>query len=434
MKINKTKSIKQTRNNKPWFSTACRKARNKYRNSKVYFLRKRSDTAKNMYKTNEKAYKKLLNKEINKYKDEMSKNLRSIRTKTPREYWKILNKNNKQRNTGHIKIDELYKYFKELNKAPEIPDDIEEIIDDEIKVLDVEDLNHTINQYISQDEILKAIKKLKNNKASGEDRIRNEYIKSSIHVMLPLYEKLFNIIFTTGKLPACWLEGNIIPIYKNKGGKNNPQNYRPITILSCIGKLFTSILNDRLNAFADEYKKIHENQAGFRKEYSTTDHLFSLHILSELLLFQKKRLYCAFIDFEKAFDNVWRKGLWYKLCVNDINGHMYNIITKMYNQIKSRIVHGDGISDYFNCENGVRQGENLSSFLFSIYLNDMHDFLQENVVNGLPTISEMFEQNLDLYFRLFVLLYADDTVLMAESAEQLQSQIMIFTNTAKNGI
>ena len=51
----------------------------------------------------------------------------------------------------------------------------------------------------------------------------------------------------------------------------------------------------------------------------------------------------------------------------------------------------------------------------------MHDFLQENVVNGLPTISEMFEQNLDLYFRLFVLLYADDTVLMAESAEQLQS-------------
>jgi hypothetical protein len=111
-------------------------------------------------------------------------------------------------------------------------------------------------------------------------------------------------------------------------------------------------------------------------------------------MLQKKRLYCAFIDFEKAFDNVWWKGLWYKLCVNNINGCMYNIITK----IKSRIVHGDGISEFFNCENGVRQGENLSSFLFSIYLNDMQDFLQENVVNGLPTISEMFEKHLDMYF------------------------------------
>jgi hypothetical protein len=101
---------------------------------------------------------------------------------------------------------------------------------------------------------------------------------------------------------------------------------------------------------------------------------------------------------------------------------MYNIITKMHNQIKSRIVHGDGISEFFNCENGVRQGENLSSFLFSIYLNDMQDFVQENVGNVLPTISGMFEHHLDMYFRLFVLLYADDTVLIAESAEQLQSQ------------
>jgi hypothetical protein len=249
--------------------------------------------------------------------------------------------------------------------------------------------------------------------------------------MLPLYEKLFNIIFTTGKLPSRWLEGNIIPIYKNKGGKNNPQNYRPITILSCIGKLFTSILNDRLNTFSEEYEKIHENQAGFRKEYSTSDHLLSLHILSELLMLQKKRLYCAFTDFEKAFDNVWRKGLWYKLCVNNINGYMYNIITKMYNHIKSRIVHGDGISEFFNCENGVRQGENLSSFLFSIYLNDMQDFLQENVVNGLPTISEMFEQHLDMYFRLFVLLYAGDTGLIAQSAEQLQFQINDFHKYCK---
>ena len=65
-----------------------------------------------------------------------------------------------------------------------------------------------------------------------------------------------------------------MPIYKNKGGKTKPENYRPITILSCMGKLFTSILNERLDVFSDEFDVLNENQVGFRKEYSTVDNCF----------------------------------------------------------------------------------------------------------------------------------------------------------------
>ena len=74
------------------------------------------------------------------------------------------------------------------------------------------------------------------------------------------------------------MNGNIIPIYKNRGNKDDPKNYRPITIISCLGKLFTSILNERLNDFSREVNLICENQAGFRKGYSTLDNIFVLQL------------------------------------------------------------------------------------------------------------------------------------------------------------
>jgi hypothetical protein len=123
---------------------------------------------------------------------------------------------------------------------------------------------------------------------------------------------LFNLIFDKGLIPEQWLYGDIIPIFKNKGDKSDPKNYRPITIVSCFGKLFTSVLNNRLNKFSDQYHVILENQGGFRKGYSTNDNLFIFHILIHNMKKKKKKLYCAFIDFAKAFDTVWRNGLWNK--------------------------------------------------------------------------------------------------------------------------
>ena len=158
--------------------------------------------------------------------------------------------------------------------------------------------------------------------------------------------------------------GNIIPIYKNKGNIENPENYRPITILSCLGKLFTAIINTRLNAFSDERYLITHSQAGFRKGFSTSDNLFIIQSLIDILKSKNKKLYCAFVDFKQAFDTVWRKGLWYKLDQYNINGKCLQLIKNMYANIKSRIMNTEGTSAYFACLNGVRQGENLSPFSF----------------------------------------------------------------------
>ena len=196
--------------------------------------------------------------------------------------------------------------------------------------------------------------------------------------MLPIYVKLFKMIFDSGIIPESWTYGEILSIYKNKGEKSQLENYRPITLLSCFGKLFTSILNKRLTNYVEKFELINSCQAGFRKGYSTIDNLFVIQSLIEILKSSKNKLFCAFVDFKQAFDTVWRGGLWTKLLELNVNGKCFNIIRNMYSNIKSRISTVEVCSAFFPCNTGVRQGENLSPLLFSIFLNDLEHYLLRN--------------------------------------------------------
>ena len=143
------------------------------------------------------------------------------------------------------------------------------------------------------------IHNLKSHKAHGLDHIINEFLKNASPKMSIIFTKLFNLVLDTGIVPTEWVIGIIHPIYKNKGNRKDPHNYRGITILSCFGKLFTSILNERIRLFIEQDKILGKEQAGFQKHHSTIDHLFSLYGLIDILLSKRKRLYCAFLDFEK---------------------------------------------------------------------------------------------------------------------------------------
>ena len=107
---------------------------------------------------------------------------------------------------------------------------------------------------------------------------------------MDIFTKIFNIVFKTGLIPKAWSEGIICTIYKNKGDPENPDNYRGITIFSCFGKLFTSVLNNRMNIYLDSMNLLCEEQAGFRKNYSTVDHIFNLKCLIDLYLQMKHPL------------------------------------------------------------------------------------------------------------------------------------------------
>ena len=155
--------------------------------------------------------------------------------------------------------------------------------------------------------------------------------------MINIYEKLFNVILNTGIIPDSWSNGTIIPLFKKKGDKMNVDNYRGITIMSCLGKLFTSVINARLTEFIDYAGIIGSEQAGFRKGYSTSDHIFTFKCLLDLYLGKRKKLFCAFIDYKKAFDSVDRVCLWKKLIKTGISGKVFKIIYNMYKNAKSYV-------------------------------------------------------------------------------------------------
>ena len=285
-----------------------------------------------------------------------------------------------------------------------------------------------INADFEEVEIKAVVGKLKNNKSHGVDMIINEFIKETIDIMCPIYVKLFNLILKSGLIPEDWSVGIIVPLYKKKGNVNDPTNYRGITLLSCFCKLFTSVLSQRLYKYVENFEVLGAEQAGFRRNHSTVDHIFVLHTLIELYCKKNKsQLYCAFVDYSKAFDIIPRVHLWSKLLSSNINGKILDIIRNMYSSAKSFIRNNNDIGTMFNCSIGVRQGENVSPLLFALYINDLQAYLSK-AFSGLDSVNKMiehFNENNDtvMYLKLLILLYADDTIIMAESSYELQAAL-----------
>ena len=128
-----------------------------------------------------------------------------------------------------------------------------------------------LNSSFSVDGVKKCIHKLKSRKCPGPDNILNKFLKYSPKNILELYTY---VILKCGVVPQQWCIGYIRPLYKNKGDPNDPNNYRGITITSCLGKLFTTLINSRLGKFVEDMETIGPEQAGFRSGYSTVDHIF----------------------------------------------------------------------------------------------------------------------------------------------------------------
>ena len=190
--------------------------------------------------------------------------------------------------------------------------------------------------------------------------------------------------------------------------------------MSCFGKLFTSVLNTRLNTYLENNNILGNEQAGFRKGYSTIDHIFVLHSLVNVYQYQKRKLFCAFVDYQKAFDLVDRSSLWSKLIRHGVVGKIFTVIKNMYTHAKSCVSLNNLKSEFFSCDIGVRQGENLSPILFALYLNDFQNFLCTKYDGLIHVNDPLIHEETRVYLKLFTLLYADDTIILAESANELQ--------------
>ena len=263
-----------------------------------------------------------------------------------------------------------------------------------------------LDHEITEQEIRQAVKKLKNKKSPFADKIRNEMIKASLESLMPVYIKLFNLILRSGKMPDIWCQGLITPIYKS-GDRSDPTNYRGICVSSCLGKLFCSILNQRLYLYFEENKILHNSQIGFLPENRTTDHVFTLRtLIDKYVHYHKEKVYACFVDFRKAFDSVWHEGLFYKLLKVNVGGNFYNLIKSLYCNSSCSVRVGENRTRSFSYSRGVRRGCILSPLLFNLYINNL-PYLFEN------TLSDPFV--LPNGTKVNSLLYADDLIILSRS-------------------
>ena len=237
-----------------------------------------------------------------------------------------------------------------------------------------------------------------------------------------LLYRFFKLCFQSGYNPTDW-DIDIVPIPKKDKEPRDPLQNRCITIVCCVAKVYSKILNKRLQKYLEANQILAEEQNGFRVGRSCIDHIFVMcTILRNRKLLGEETFLC-FIDYKKAFDSVDRNLLLYKLSSIGVNGHMYSAISSLYSNPKSRVILQDYSTDYFDCPVGVKQGDCLSPTLFAIFINNLASEIKGSGV-GIKINIEDIVGNVEITL-INILLYADDIVLFAENEADLQFLINI---------
>ena len=269
----------------------------------------------------------------------------------------------------------------------------------------------SINKAITFREVSEAINSIKFSKAYLEipnEAMKNENAKQILH-------KFFNLCFNSGMSPLDWDLSDIKPIPKKDKDPRDPLQNRCITIMCCVAKVYSKILNKRIQSYLEVNKILVDEQNGFRACRSCIDHIFVLCTVLRNRKLQGKETFICFIDYKKAFDSVKRNLLLFKLSQVGITGNMYQAISSLYSNPRSRVILNEYETQYFDCPVGVKQGDCLSPTLFAIFINDLATEIKNS------NIGVILEEGL----LINILLYADDIVLLAENEEDLQSLLFI---------
>ncbi len=220
---------------------------------------------------------------------------------------------------------------------------------------------------ILNSEIETILKNLKKNKVPGPDKINNEILSLLWSELTPVLSVIFNEIIEKETIPIQWKISEIILLYK-KGDKSNINNYRPISLISNLCKVFTKIIKNRIYPQLDSMQS--KEQAGFRKDYSTIDQIFIINQIIEKANEYNLNLNLLLIDFNKAFDSVNHDYLWNALYRQCLKNKEIKIIRELYREGEAYIKL-DREGSKFKIKKGVKQGDPLSPNLFNCILEEI---------------------------------------------------------------
>ena len=238
------------------------------------------------------------------------------------------------------------------------------------------------NRDFSEDELKSSLSRA-HDTAEGPDKIHYQLLKHLPTESMALLLDIFNYIWQSGDFPDCWREATVIPLPKPGKDHSDPNNYRPISLTSCVCKTFERMINDRLVWYLESNNILTDIQCGFRKRKSTLDHLVRLESFIRDAFLNKQEVVSVFFDLEKAYDTTWKYGILKDLHEAGLRGCMPLFISKFLENRNFKVRVGSTLSDSFEQEMGVPQGSILSVTLFSLKINSLAKVLSKDVEGSL---------------------------------------------------
>ena len=255
------------------------------------------------------------------------------------------------------------------------------------------------NEFCNHEDIRIVISFLNNKKSFGEDNISNFLLKKTRIKFWRLCALLFNHCFNIGYFPDLWKCAKIIAIPKPSTNQNSIRNYRPISLLSNVGKLFERFLLQKIKAHIQQNEILKDTQTGFRSFHSTNH---ALALVSDFVtdnLNKRNATIAVSLDLEKAFDTTWHEGIIYKMYkVFNFDTNICRILNDYLKERSFYVEHGDENSMLTDICAGVPQGSILAPYLFNIFLADLPQ----------PTQSDLMQNA-----KMLSLSYADDILILA---------------------